>query len=465
LKDKINKIAAPENRIKVFLSFLIPAFMMLARPINLTMGQSAVLGGLFLVILWWGTGWVHKDAASTVLLLFFLIFGHVPAVQVFNFPLSENLIMIIAAYLLSAGIVNSKIAEKFSGFFIKKFCRNGRHLASLSFVLGVLLIFIIPQPFPRVVLMAAIYINFLEKFEISKNEKSIFLFSIFAAATVTSLLFLNGDIIANYAALGFAGVYLSYTEWIKYMLPPTAVASVLVLVIFRITFRRELGFSFTGAESGGSTGSGPAGSGLDKEGIKALVIMVAVIAAWLLEPLHNVSAAKVAAAGVILMFILRVIGFKDLKTINISLIWFLTAEFAIGRTLMGSGAAEKIKDAILPLLPAMDNFWFLPVIVLIVMLLHMIMGSIITALSFSIPMVIVLTQGYWPHEFAALLVLAIAAFHYVLPFHHVTVMIGFGSGYYENRHTLKFGILLTPLVLLLVFFCYVPWWMLLCIAP
>jgi di/tricarboxylate transporter len=473
VKDIINKIVAPKNYVKSLISLLIPALMMLIRPINMTMSQSAVLGGLFLVILWWGTGWVHKDVASTVLLLVFLIFGHMPAAQIFNFPLSENLIMIIAAYLLSAGIVNSKIAKKFSGFCIKRFCRNGRHLAALSFILSALLIFIIPQPFPRVVLMAAIYIDFLEKFEITKNEKSVLLFSIFAATTVTSLLFLNGDVTANYAALGFAGVSISYTEYIKYMLPPTVAASVLVLVIFRITFRKELVFSFVKAESGadsdsasvtGSSGK-PSDPRLDKQGIKALVIMAVIIAMWLLEPVHHVSAAKVAAAGVILMFLFRVTGLNDLKTINISLIWFLTAEFAIGRTLIGSGVAEKIKDAILPFLPSIESFWFLPVIVLIIMLLHMIMGSLITALSFGIPLVIVLTNGYWPHEFSALLVLAVSAFHYVMPFHHVTVMIGYGSGYYENRHTLKFGILLTPLVMLLVIFCYLPWWKLMGVAP
>ncbi len=473
MKNIINTIVAPKNRVKVLISLLIPALMMLIRPINMTLGQSAVLGGLFLIIIWRGTGWVHKDAASTALLLIFLVFGNVPASQVFNFPLSENLIMIIAAYLLSAGIVNSGIAKKFSGFCIRRFCRRGRHLAVLSFILSALLIFIIPQPFPRVVLMAAIYMEFLENFQMTGNEKSVLLFSIFAATTVTSLLFLNGDVTANYAALGFAGVGLSYTEYIKYMLLPTVIASVLVLIIFCITFRKELGFSFVKAEGGadsdtsGVTDSSGKSSapGLDKQGIKALVIMVVMIIMWLLEPVHHISAAKVAAAGVILMFLLKVAGFRDLKSINISLIWFLTAEFAVGRTLIGSGVAEKIKDAILPLLPAMESFWFLPVILLIIMLLHMIMGSLMTALSFGIPLVIVLTDGYWLSEFTALLVLAVTAFHYVMPFHHVTVMIGYGSGYYENRHTLKFGILLTPLVMLLVIFCYLPWWKLMGIAP
>jgi di/tricarboxylate transporter len=81
------------------------------------------------------------------------------------------------------------------------------------------------------------------------------------------------------------------------------------------------------------------------------------------------------------------------------------------------------------------------------------------------PLLTQLTDGYWPHKFTALLVLAVSAFHYVMPFHHVTVMIGYGSGYYENRHILKFGVLLTPLVIILVFFCYVPWWKLMGIAP
>jgi di/tricarboxylate transporter len=58
----------------------------------------------------------------------------------------------------------------------------------------------------------------------------------------------------------------------------------------------------------------------------------------------------------------------------------------------------------------------------------------------------------------ALLVLVSVAWHFLLPFHHVTLVIGFGSGFYENRHVLRFGAVLTLLVFASVFLLYIPWW-------
>lgn len=93
---------------------------------------------------------------------------------------------------------------------------------------------------------------------------------------------------------------------------------------------------------------------------KTLVIMACIILLWLTEPVHSLDAAKVAAIGAAAMFLQRIIGLKDLKTINLSLMLFLTAAFSIGRVLLFSGVAEKIKAQLLLVLPAADSIWFLP---------------------------------------------------------------------------------------------------------
>ncbi len=57
----------------------------------------------------------------------------------------------------------------------------------LSYILGILLIFFIPQPFPRVILVSAFYKEFLKEQQITEDSKSILLFSIFTASTFTSM--------------------------------------------------------------------------------------------------------------------------------------------------------------------------------------------------------------------------------------------------------------------------------------
>lgn len=299
--------------------------------------------------------------------------------------------------------------------------------------------------------MAAIYRSFLGSKETNADRQSVFLFAIFVAATVTSLLFLNGDVIANYAALGFGGVEMTFFDWTKYMTFPTFVMTILIMVAFIFTFRKSLNQDFAASTTVDTWNIG-------KSGKKALAVMAVVVLFWLTEQYHGMSAAKVAAIGVVLMFLLGVIGKKDWRVINLSLLLFLTAEFGIGRVLVNSGVADAMKNTLISVLPSDSSIWFLPVIVLSVMGLHMIMGSIITALSFSIPMLIIVAGHLYPSEFIVLLVIVSVAFHYILPFHHVTVMIGFGSEYFENRHVLKMGVALTVLTFMGVFVVYIPWW-------
>jgi len=440
-----------KNSVRVALTLLLPVAMVLARPLGMTAGQSFVLGSLFTVIAWWGTGWVKRNIASAMLLLVFLLFGHTPVVQIFNFPLSGNIVMIVAAYLLSEGIVQSGAVDSLADYLLSKYCKTYAHMVIASFVLCTVLIFAIPQPFPRVVLLAAIYINFLRERPENEERKKVLLFSIFVAATVTSLMFVNGDVIVNCAAVEFGDLELSFASWARYMTVPTVIASALTALLFIAVFRRELQGSIEGPGAKAAFSVGP-------EGKRALAVTAVVVLLWLTEPVHGIGAASVAAIGVAGMFAVRVLKLKDFKVVSPGLMLFLTAQFAIGRVLVASGIAGHIRIALTHMLPAPEHALFLPALVLALMALHMVMGSVITALSFSIPMLIAMTEGLYAPELIALLVLVSVAWHFLLPFHHVTLVIGFGSGFYENRHVLRFGAVLTLLVFASVFLLYIPWW-------
>ncbi len=445
-------IALKKNTtLSLALTWFILITVILVRPLGLSLKQSTVLGSLFLVIVWWGTGIVHKNVASIFLIGMFLIFGDTPIEKVLYFPLSNNIILVIASYLLSQGIVNSGIADRLANKLLMETCKTSRHLVYMSFLLGILFIFIIPQPFPRVILLSSIYINLLKKTDISDEEKKIILFSVFVAASVTSLMFLNGDIIINNAIQGFGDVTFTYLEWIRLMTLPTLVVAGLIMFFYAKMFGRVLTATFQWDKE---TSVKPL-SGVE---IKAALIAALVVVLWLTESIHGISSSKIALVGVLLMFVTNLIRFEDHTAINISLLIFLTAEFAIGKVLVGSGIASRLGDFLTRFLPMSDSGWFFPVIVLIIMGLHMIMGSLITALSVLIPTLIALTSGTASSELIVLLTATSVCFHYMLPFHHVTIMLGYGNDYFDNRHVLKFGMILTGLTLLSVLFVYIPWW-------
>lgn len=444
-------ITKKENLLKFFITLLVPILMIMLKPMSMTLNQNIVLGSLFLVIIWWGTGIVHKNVASIFLICMFIIFGTTPLEKVFFFPLSDNLILVVASYLLSQGIINSKVADKFAEFVLRKYCHNSTRLVIMSYILGIVLIFVIPQPFPRVIILSSIYLNFLKNTGADKEDKSIMLFSVFVASTVTSLLFLNGDIIINNAAQGFGGISISYFEWAIKMTIPTLITTILIAIVFILVFKKNLTYEFEGSNEEEKMKIGT-------EEKKALSITFIIILLWLTETFHGISAANVALIGILAMFASKIISLKDLKATNISLLIFLTAEFAIGKVIVGSGVAEKLSVFLTKFFPASNSMLYIPFIIFLIMLLHMIMGSLITALSVTIPTLITITAGVLSPELIVLLVCASVCFHYLMPFHHVTIMLGYGNEYYDNKHVLKLGVYLTLITLFSVLFIYLPWW-------
>lgn len=436
---------------QMLFSWLILLAIVIIKPLGMNLQQSVVMGSLFMVIVWWGTGIINKNIASLYLITVFIIFGGTPIGKVLYFPLSNNVVLVVASYLLSQGIVNSKVADKFTAFVLQKYCDNSRKLVLMSFALGIALIFVIPQPFPRVILLSSIYMNLLKNVEMDQGEKMVILFSVFVGSTVTSLLFLNGDVIINNAIQGFGDVHISYLRWMRLMTVPTLIATILVAMGFLAVFKRDLKHRFDWNKAS------PKEKTTFSERI-TLAITFGVVVLWLTESIHGIGAAQVSLLGVFAMFAFQVIKMKDFKAINVGLLIFLTAEFAIGKVLVGSGIAIKLGDALLTVFPTAGHFMYFPIIIFIIMGLHMIMGSLITALSVLIPTLITLTASNVSPEVIVLLTAVSVCFHYLMPFHHVTIMLGYGGNYFENHHVIKFGVYLTGVTIVAVLLIYLPWW-------
>lgn len=436
----------------ILASLAIPCLLVMVKPMSMDLNQCIVFGSLLTTIIWWGSGIVNRNLACMVLLVIFVIFGRTPLESVFYFPLSSDFILIVCSFLLSQGIVNSKVADRMSELVLSKYCDNAFKLTIFSFVLGTLLIFIIPQPFPRVILLSSIYLNFMEGQQVSRETRDVLLFSIFVAATSTAMLFINGDIILNYAALKFGNINMSYIEWAQYMTLPSLIVTTILAIVFILVFKKELAdVNFTKTKSTNDTK-------ITKQEVIALWITFVVIIFWLTEQIHHINAATVALSGTLAMFMTKIISLRDFKTINVGLLIFLTAEFSIGKVMTGSGVAYKLSNFLTGFFPDPNSYFYLPFIVILIMSLHMVMGSLITSLSVIITTLMPIVSVYLPVEVIVFITYVSVSIHYLLPFHHVTVMIGFGNGYYQNKHTLKLALGLTLLTIISILYIYIPWW-------
>jgi len=450
--DKNKMQLLSKKNFYILATLMVPIIMAVLKPMDMDINQSIVFGSLLTVIIWWGSGIVNQTLACFVLLAVFIVFGRTPIRSVFYFPLSSDFVLITCAFLLSQGVVNSKVADRISELVLSKYCDSALKLVICSFVLAVVLVFVIPQPFPRVILLSSMYINFMKEQQISQESKEAVLFSIFVAATATSLLLLNGDIVQNYSALKFGNVSMSYLEWAKLMTLPSFVVLILTALVFIMVFKKEIfNVNFTKRVSS-------VDPKMSKQEIISLAIILGVIILWLTESIHHISVSMSALIGTLAMFTTRIIGIKDLKALNVKLLIFLTAEFAIGKVMTGSGTAFKLSNYLTRFFPDPGSYLYLPFIVVLIMALHMVMGSLITSLSVIITSLIPIVSGNLSPEVVVLLTSAAVSVHYLMPFHHVTIMIGFGNGCYQVKHTLKLGLRLTVLTLISTLFIYVPWW-------
>lgn len=434
-------------------SLLLPVAILFILPFNLSLMQGGILAAVVLAATWWATGIVNKNAASIILLAVFILFSDAPLKTVLKFPLSVNFYLIIFAFLISEGITKSQLTKRISKSLLAKFGHTPARLVLLSFVLGIILIFFIPQPFPRVILVSSLYVQFLKDQEVTGPAVPAFLFSIYIASTCTTMMFLTGDVLLNYIALQMGEVSISWIQWAIYMTLPSTIISLIMYVIYMTVFKKDLSYVSFKANYKNQTQEP-----LSRDEKRAFIILIFVLVLWMTEPLHRINPAWVGFAGAAAMYLSGLIEVKDIKKINLSLLIFLTAAFSIGGVMNQSGVAEKIFSRMVVFLPEPGSLLYITFLIGIVMVLHLFLGSSVTTISVALPGLIGISKGMLNPVIITLIVYTAVSIHYLLPFHHVTILIGAGENHYSNSHVIRYGAVLTILVFLAVLFIEIPWW-------
>lgn len=444
--------------------FIVVLALGLINPLNLDMNGRILFSSMIFTIGLWATNAVHKSIACIFFLTMSIIFGKTPALDIFSFIWSDTNLLIVTTTLLSVAIMKTGLVHKHVEKLLKRNASNIFMLLLLPYIFGVILIFLIPQAFARVIIMGAIFNSLLiANNESQKKAKEALIFNAFIGVTMTYMFFSNGDIVLNQAAINFAGPevkeILTFGTWFKMMSVPTLITCIVSLFLTYFIFKKDLqGFSI---------------DMISKDHIKteevskvkqniAMVIMLIIIVFWTSQSIHQISPWLFALVGVALMFLIGILKKEDLKSVNPHFILFLMTVFSIGKILGQSGITGVIFENLQKIIPTSNSSFYLIVIGIVAMVLHICIGSSVATMSVVIPILLPLTSslGYRP-EVVTLMIYIIVNIHFFLPFHHATVMIGTGSEYYSEKHMLKFGIAMTIITFLLLGLVYFKWWQIL----
>ncbi len=438
---------------KWFLIIIFPILILFLRPLGMNLNQSIILSTLVFVVTLWVTGAVSKTYASIFLLISFSIFGKTPISKIFQFPLSENFLMFVLSFIFSQGIANSKIAEKIIEPIFKKFGRNYISLIITIMVTQLVMIFVIPQPFSRLIIIAMIFKSFLSKIKVDNSLEEVLLFGVFSFSVIVNLVLKRGDIIISTALTTIGNVQISEFQWIQYMTVPTILLCVLCSILYIFIFKKELvNYNQINKDSF------EVNRKFDKkEKINGIFILVIIIL-WATEFLHNINEIYIVLAGIIIMFHLKILTIKDYKAVNIDLLVFLTAAFSIGQVMKFSGIADILFSKFTILFPDEFNLTYMFVVVIISLILHMIIGSNIATMSVVIPGILTICPEGINNIPLLFLILITVCSHYILPFHNVIILVGNGNNYYSSKTVSKFGTVYTGILFLSIYSLYYVWW-------
>ena len=440
--------------IKAGICVVLPLLVVLLNPLALATVQNLLLAAIVLGIALWATELADRTLVSVALLVIFAATAAPAGVtlqRIFSFPLSANFLTIVSSFLLSAGVVNSGVAKKLANDFLNRYCSNLVHLVIAAGLLNALLAAVIPQPVPRITLLGSIYFVLLKEQNVTAEQRRAVLMSVFVMATSTAMILKNGDVVLNAAALSINNVDLTQMEWLRYMTLPSILASVLLAAVYIFYQKKHLHASIVMDRSKSEP--------LTRQGKITCLLMVIIVVLWVTESVHGISQAYVSLAGVAIMFLLGILKTPDLKSVKIGLLLFLTAEFALGNVLADSGIAASISEILLRVMPSSDNV-YLPLLLLTlsIYVLHTLFGGAMGALAVSLPIVNALWGNVLGPEVISLTALVLVTCHYVFPYNQMTILVGYGQKYYEFRDVMRFAVVLTILVTVMIFGIYLPWW-------
>lgn len=469
---------------KALAGILPSAAVLLFRPFGLDSGQAWILAVLALAVGLWTSGAADKAAVSVFLLAFFLIFGRTAPASVLRFPLSETFPVIILAFLFSQGIAKSGLARRLLLPILNRRAGTSGSLLAAMLLSSVAFIFLIPQPFSRVIILSGIYAECLDARGLPGRLRERLLFALHLFSALANNLFLRGDLILNPAFLGFAGLSTGEAEWTARLFVPGLVHLGLALAAFLALARKDLRGGaaagsvvvgtvgapiveaappsrFAGASAApviNAAGSAAAPARFSAADRRNLALIGLVLAAWALEGLHGIRGVWIAAAGTAGMFALGLLGPGDVKAVNPGLLVFLTAASSIGAVLVCSGTADKIFPPLAALLPEVWSPGLTLGTVGISMAGHMLLGSNLTTLSVLAPAFRAVGEGVGSPEAVAFLVFISVTTQFLLPFHHVILLLGAESGRYGRGTVFRFGLALTLISSAAAVLLYPAWW-------
>lgn len=452
-----------KREIGAVLGVLVAAIVLLSPIEGLSPeGRKCLAISLFGVV-WWAMGVLQPGYTSFLMLVAWVLFDTAPAEVVFQMWTSPLVYLVIGGYLIAAAVNESGLGRRISYAFMVRFVSSYRSVIISAYVMGLLLSFLIPHPFPRSFLIMSLMVGLIKSANLPAKDAANIGLAVFAGSAPTSMWILTGDSLLNVVAGTVGGTTLSWLGWFKYMSVPGLAASALTCLTQLLVFKPTVPFKVDKEQLREEASKlGPMSA---KEKRTLFWVGLAVLF-WATDAFHGIHPgwiAALAAVGLALPRIGNVITPATWSSVPMGTLFFLIAAMGIGKVGEYTGMNTWVANLVLPETAPTNPFIFAALVTAVAVCIHMVLGSVLAVLSIVAPTMITFAQaaGWDPLVGSLLSYIAILG-HWILPMHSMNVLVGVGEsgGMYDDMDAARLGIPVTLVVFIVNILVAIPWWML-----
>lgn len=336
----------------------------------------------------WLGGRVDDTYVALAAALVLVLAGVVRADELFASLGDDTIWLLIAAFVLAAGIASSGLAARGTMFLIGG-AATVRQLAHLLTAALVVTTFAVPATSGRAALAVPVFTALASAIDRRRVVHALALLfpTVILLSAVASLLGAGAHLVTSQILTAATGTGIGFGQWLLLGLPLAVVSShlaaevVLMLFTQRADRREPLRIELTGAGEPLSTAEKLAGA-----------TALAVVLLWCTTPLHGLHPALVALLGALAVAMPLKHGPTTmgaaLRTVPWSLLIFMAATAVMGGALVSSGVAGWLAGTVFAPAAALPPWLFLTVVVIASTAAHLAIGSRSARSSVLVPLVI-----------------------------------------------------------------------------
>lgn len=418
------------------------------------------LGLTLMSVVWWAAQVAQSGYVSGIYLMLLCLLKVAEPSVIFSSWTGSTIWLVIGAYLIASAVRNSGLGERLSYAFILRFVRGWRSIILSIFVLTLILSILIPHPWPRAFLIMSVMAVVIRSAAIPQKDATIIGFTVFASSVPVSLIFITGDATINPLAASYGVEPVSFVRWLQVIGPPAALLSILTLILILVLFKPSAPVTIDLHQV--RAAQAKLGK-MSRREICTLVWILIAVVLWITNGVTRLDIGWITllvAMAMSMPVIGEVLQPKDWGEVPVHVMVFLTAAMAIGKVGAVTGMNRWIAGTLMPGAMPESPILLALCISALAVVIHMFMGSVIAVMGVTIPAFLMAAQnsGISPLAVIGIVYLSVAG-HYLLPFHHLNMLVGQGeeNGMYSQKETTKMsGPLLIAVFITII--AAVAWW-------